>query len=139
MSIYVKTKNGAAPLQTPKIRVMKLNYTNDTLERADADLKIIKSKTIVVSNIPTGNSSTFTNLPEHEECWIDTANSFIRPKQFREASYPIPYVNPDNWDSSVGCHLEKQGQNLLVTTGKDNWAGYELVITIKYIQKKAFV
>lgn len=46
MSIYVKTKNGAAPVQTPKLRVMKLNTTSDTMERADNISKIIKSQTI---------------------------------------------------------------------------------------------
>lgn len=139
MSIYVKTTHGAANLNPSRVRIMQLNYSNDTLERADADSKVINSKTIVIETIPTGNTSIYTNLPEHGEFWIDTANSFVRNKTYRDASYPIPYVNPRNWDSSICCHLEKQGQNLLVTTGNDNWTGYELVITIKYIEKKAFV
>lgn len=139
MSIYVKSTNGAAPLQTPKLRVMKLNNTNDTLERADADSKIIRSKTIVVSNILTGKSSTYTNIPNAKEFWIDTANSFIRDKQYRESSYPICYVNPQFAISELGCHLERNGQELIIITGNDNWAGYELVVTIKYIEKKAFV
>ncbi len=139
MSIYVKSKNGSAPLQTPNLRVMKLNKINDTLERADADSKIIKSKTIVVSNIPTGKSSNFTNIPNAKEFWIDTANSFIRDKQYRAYSYPICYVNPQSAVSELGCHLERNGQDLIIITGKDNWAGYELVVTVKYIEKKAFV
>ena len=120
MSIYVKSKNGAAPLQTPNLRVMKLNKTNDTLERADADSKIIRSKTIVVSNIPTGKSSNFTNIPNAKEFWIDTANSFIRDKQYRAYSYPICYVNPQSAISELGCHLERNGQDLIIITGKDN-------------------
>ena len=139
MSIYVKSENGSAPLQTPNLRVMKLNKTNDTLERADADSKIIRSKTIVVSNIPTGKSSNFTNIPNAKEFWIDTANSFIRDKQYRAYSYPICYVNPQSAISELGCHLERNGQDLIIITGKDNWAGYELVVTVKYIEKEAFV
>lgn len=139
MSIYVRTKSGAAILNPRGLRVMKLNCTNDTLERSDDDLKIIESKTIVVPDIPTGTTSVFTDLPPHGDCWIDTANSFIRNIEYRDASYPIPYVNPINWDSSICCHLEKEGQELLIMTGDDNWKCYELVITIKYTKGRAFV
>lgn len=137
MSIYVKTTRGAANLNPSRLRIMRLNYTNDTLERADVS-KVIKSKTIIIQNIPTGQSEHFTNLPKHGEFWIDTANSFVR-NTYRSVSYPICYVNPKFAGAEIGCHLEKNGQNLIVVTGNDNWAGYELVVTIKYIEEKAFV
>lgn len=95
MSIYVKTKNGSSSVQTPKLRVMKLNTTKDTLERADADSKIIKSQTIKIENLSTGTTSYDTQLPPRKDYWIDTANSFIRDKN-RLSTYPIPYVNPVN-------------------------------------------
>lgn len=54
MSIYVKTKTGADPLQTPSLRVMKLNDTSDTLERADDSLTSIHSLTMKVRSISLG-------------------------------------------------------------------------------------
>lgn len=141
MSIYVKTTRGAANLNPSRLRFMKLNYTYDTLERADVS-KIIYSKLIVIQNIPTGESHHGTNIPtvtENREVWIDTANSFIREVNSRSDSYPIPYLNPKNWESSVSCRLTKGGQDLVVITGNDNWTGYELVVTIKYIEERAFV
>lgn len=139
MSIYVRTKNVAAPLQTPKLRVMKLNTTRDTMERADNISKIIKSQTIKIENLRTGTTSYGTQLPLCKDYWVDTANSFIRDKN-RFSTYPIPYVNPVNWESSVSCRLEnREGLNVVVITGEDNWSGFDLVITIKYTEEKAFV
>ena len=137
MSIYVKTKNGAAPVQTPKLRVMKLNTTSDTMERADNISKIIKSQTIKLENLRTGTTSYDTQLPPRKDYWIDTANSFIRDKN-RFSTYPIPYVNPVNWDSSVSCRLENGGINVVVITGNDNWSNFELVLTIKHTDSAVF-
>lgn len=137
MSIYVRTKNGAAPLQTPKLRVMKLNTTSDTMERADNISKIIKSQTIKIENLRTGTTSYATQLPPCKDYWIDTANSFIRDKN-RFSTYPIPYVNPINWDSSVSCRLENGGLNVVVITGNDNWSSFELVLTIKHTDSAVF-
>lgn len=137
MSIYVRTKNGAAPLQTPKLRVMKLNTTSDTMERADNISKIIKSHTIKIENICSGTTWYDTQLPPCKDYWIDIANSFIRNKN-RFSTYPIPYVNLTNWDSSVSCRLENEGHNVVVITGNDNWSGFELVLTIKYTDSAVF-
>ena len=137
MSIYVKTKNGAAPVQTPKLRVMKLNTTSDTMERADNISKIIKSQTIKIENLRTGTTSYDTQLPPCKDYWIDTANSFIRDKN-RFSTYPISYVNPINWNSSISCRLENGGLNVVVVTGDDNWSGFELVLTIKHTDSAVF-
>ena len=67
MSIYVKTENGAASVQTPKLRVMKLNTTSDTMERADNISKIIKSQTIKIENLRTGTTSYDTQLPPRKD------------------------------------------------------------------------
>lgn len=137
MSIYVRTKNGAAPLQTPKLRVMKLNTTSDTMERADNTSKIIKSHTIKIENICSGATWYDTQLPPCKDYWIDIANSFIRNTN-RFSTYPIPYVNPTNWDSSVSCRLEQGGLKVVVITGNDNWSDFELVLTIKYTDSAVF-
>lgn len=137
MSIYVRSKNGADPLQTPKLRVMKLNTTSDTMERADNISKIIKSQTIKIENLRTGTTFYDTQLPPCKDYWIDTANSFIRDKN-RFSTYPIPYVNPVNWESSVSCRLENGGLNVVVITGDDNWSSFELVLTIKHTDSAVF-
>lgn len=137
MSIYVRSKNGADPLQTPKLRVMKLNTTSDTRERADNISKIIKSQTIKIENLRTGTTFYDTQLPPRKDYWIDTANSFIRDKN-RFSTYPIPYVNPVNWESSVSCRLENEGLNVVVITGDDNWSSFELVLTIKHTDSAVF-
>ena len=82
MSIYVKTKNGADTVQTTKLRVMKLNTTSDTMERADNISKIIKSQTIKIENLRTGTTYYDTQLPPRKDYWIDTAHSLETKTEF---------------------------------------------------------
>lgn len=140
MSIYVKTAKGAALLQTPQLRCMKLGTSQDTLERADEVSTIIRSLTLRIDNIPTGVSYHTTGVPDPtrpNDFWIDLANSFVT-RHTGNFSYPIPYVNPQSWEDSICCHLESMGKSLVVVTGTSSWSDYSLIVTIKYTDTTIF-
>ena len=107
------------------------------MERADNISKIIKSHTIKIENIRTGTTCYDTPLPPCKDYWIDMANSFIRDKN-RFSTYPIPYVNPTSWKSSLSCRLQNEGITLVVITGDDDWSSFELVLTLKYTDSAVF-
>ena len=140
MSIYVKTAKGAASLQTPQLRCMKLGTSQDTLERADEASTIIHSLTTTINDIPTGISYHNTGLPDPvrpNDFWIDISNSFIR-RITANFVYPIPFANPKSWEDSICCHLQENGKTLVVITGTNSWSDYELVVTIKYTDTTIF-
>lgn len=141
MSIYVKTAKGAASLQTPQLRCMKIGTSQDTLERADKASTIIYSLTMGINDIPTGISYHPTGIPDFTQpshsFWIDLANSFVR-RHSGSIVYPIPYVNPRSWEDSISCSLQDDGKTLKVITGTSSWSDYGLVATIKYTDTFVF-
>lgn len=91
----------------------------------------------VWKQLPSNGIGTYTDvgLPSNMYyAWIDQANSYICKNDYTE-SFPIPYVNPrdNSWRNCVGVKINDT--NKLVVFTSNDWSGYGIFVTIKYVLK----
>ena len=91
----------------------------------------------VWKQLPSNSIGTYSDvgLPSNMDyAWIDQANSYICKNDYTE-SFPVPYVNPrdNSWRNCVGVKINEK--NKLVVFTSNDWSGYGIFVTIKYVLK----
>lgn len=115
-----------------KVDIVKLTTTKEAFIGEYYGGKPVYAKIIDIGAMPNNASKTIsTGIKDADYFWIDPSNSMVRNGG---ASYPIPYIDPDQISSGIGARIYNAGNTLTVWT-KTNWSGYSAFVTVKYTKK----
>ena len=107
----------------------RLSVNTETLTGEYFAGKPVYAKIIDIGTMPNNTTKTIsTGIKGAGYFWIDPSNSMVRNGG---ASYPIPYVDPNQVLSGIAARIYNGGETLAVWT-KTNWSGYSAFVTIKY-------
>lgn len=123
---FIFTKN---TYLSHKVDIVKLTTAKETLTGEYFAGKPVYAKIIDIGTMPNNTTKTIsTGIKGAGYFWIDPSNSMVRNGG---ASYPIPYVDPNQVLSGIAVRIYNGGETLAVWT-KTNWSGYSAFVTIKY-------
>ena len=107
----------------------RLSVNAETLTGEYFAGKPVYAKIIDIGTMPNNTTKTIsTGIKGAGYFWIDPSNSMVRNGG---ASYPIPYVDPNQTSSGIAARIYNGGEMLAVWT-KTNWSTYSGFVTIKY-------
>lgn len=109
--------------------IAKLSIGGETLTGEYFGGKPVYAKIIDIGAMPNNTTKTIsTGIKGAGYFWIDPSNSMVRNSG---ASYPIPYVDPNQALSGIAVRIYNGGETLAVWT-KTSWSGYSGFVTVKY-------
>lgn len=115
-----------------KIDKYNINVSNEVLTGETLASRPVYMRLVDINVLPNNTSKTInTGITNAYYFWIDPTYSLVTAGG---ATYPLPYVDPDNVANSIAARLIAHGQQVVITT-RANWSTYTGFVAVKYTKQ----
>lgn len=129
---YFVDAMAVSDLNGNKIDKYNMNVSNEVLTGETLASRPVYQRLVDIGALPNNTSKTInTGITDAYYFWIDPTYSLVTSSG---ASYPLPYVDPENVANSIAARLIAHGQQVVITTNA-NWSTYTGFVAVKYTKQ----